>query len=198
MVIERKEAGKYDTEAERAVQPPAYAYVAPPGQSNNYGSWSGGVWHWLPEYLILSHLLRTPRGIVTAPDYQAYYGARQRGETLLSARTTAALCPAPRRAVSVRRVTLRAIAGLLPSKPPEVSHGYAGSQYQSRGGFAGSRYQSRGSYQASQAVRSLAILFTLARRPPLDKHVETKCLSHSITPLVALSFGQVVSRAWWC
>jgi len=149
MVIERKEAGKYDSEAERAVQPPAYAYVAPPGQSNNYGSWSGGVWHWLPEYLILSHLLSTPRGIVTAPDYQAYYGARQRGETFYPqgyGRYTPR--PAPG-GYSSPGYTPR-YSRPPPVEAPEVSHGYAGSQYQNRGGFAGSQYQSRGSYQASR------------------------------------------------
>ncbi len=149
MVIERKEAGKYDTEAERAVQPPAYAYVAPPGQSNNYGSWSGGVWHWLPEYLILSHLLSTPRGIVTAPDYQAYDGARQRGETYYPQNYGRSVPrPAPGN-YSSPGYTPR-YSRPPPVEAPEVSHGYAGSQYESRGGFAGSRYQSRGSYQASR------------------------------------------------
>jgi hypothetical protein len=149
MVIERKEAGKYDTEAERSVQPPAYAYVAPPGQSNNYGSWSGGVWHWLPEYLILSHLLSTPRYIVTAPDYQAYYGARQRGETFYPQGYGRSVPrPAPG-GYSSPGYTPR-YSRPPPAEAPEVSHGFAGSQYQSRGGFAGSRYQSRGSYQASR------------------------------------------------
>ena len=148
MVIERKEAGKYDSEAERSVQPPAYAYIAPPGQSNNYGSWSGGVWHWLPEYLILSHLLSTPR-IVTMPDYQAYYGARQRGETFYPEGYGRYVPrPAPG-GYSSPGYTPR-YSRPPPVEAPEVSHGFAGSQYQNRGGFAGSRYQSRGSYQASR------------------------------------------------
>jgi hypothetical protein len=149
MVIERKEAGKYDTEAERAVQPPAYAYVAPPGQSNNYGSWSGGVWHWLPEYLILSHLLSTPRMIVTAPDYQAYYGARQRGDTFYP-QNYGRYVPRPAPGGYSSPGYTPRYSRPPPVEAPEVSHGFAGSQYQNRGGFAGSRYQSRGSYQASR------------------------------------------------
>jgi hypothetical protein len=37
MAIEHKSAGKYDSESERVVQPAGFAYMAPPGQSNQYG-----------------------------------------------------------------------------------------------------------------------------------------------------------------
>ena len=47
LVIERKPAGKYDSEAEHTAQAPAYAYIAPPGQSNSYGAWNNGIWTWL-------------------------------------------------------------------------------------------------------------------------------------------------------
>ena len=39
MAIEHKPAGKYDTESERVAQPAGFAYMAPPGQSNQYGHW---------------------------------------------------------------------------------------------------------------------------------------------------------------
>ena len=80
MIVERKPAGKYDSEAEHVVQPPAYAYVAPPGQSNAYGAWNNGVWSWLPQYLILRSVLNASRGPITTGDYYAYDQARRRGE----------------------------------------------------------------------------------------------------------------------
>jgi hypothetical protein len=137
MVIERKPAGKYDSEAERAVQPPAYAYVAPPGQSNAYGSWSGGVWHWLPEYLLLSQLLHASRETITLPDYDAYRYARSRGEVYYG-RNREYYSPrgAPQPSSS---------NGWYTERP----RGFSGSQYQSRGSFSGSQYRSRGSYGSS-------------------------------------------------
>ena len=39
MAVEHKPAGKYDTESERVAQPAGFAYMAPPGQSNQYGYW---------------------------------------------------------------------------------------------------------------------------------------------------------------
>src|SRR5262249_3968080 len=72
MVIERNPAGKYDSEVERTAQAPAYAYVAPPGQANAYGSWQNGVWQWLPQYLVLSTLLNATRSPVTTGDFYAY------------------------------------------------------------------------------------------------------------------------------
>jgi hypothetical protein len=158
MVIERKPPGKYDSEAERSAQAPGYAYVAAPGQSNQYGSWSNGVWHWLPQYLILSQLLRSSHPPITTGDYLGYDRARRRGETWYghsgqyrrpwggsgwSSRTSAA-----------RRV-LDSIArsgsggGWYKERPRKEersfgSGGFGGSKYQSRGSYGGSRYQSRG------------------------------------------------------
>ena len=167
MVIERKEPGKYDSEAERAVQPPAYAYVAPPGQSNNYGSWSGGSWHWLPEYLILSQLLRAPRGIVTAPDYEAYQSARQRGDVFYGHQNPQYV---PRPYTSRPSTGGTSVPGYTerysrpsPSPAPPPSQGYAGSRYQNRGGFSGSQYQSHGSYQASRPAPSPSRSYSRSR-----------------------------------
>jgi hypothetical protein len=62
MAIAHKEAGLYDSEATTVPQPAGFAYMAPPGQSNQYGYWSAGpsgssVWTWLPQYLIMRELL---------------------------------------------------------------------------------------------------------------------------------------------
>lgn len=160
MVVERKPPGKYDSEAERAVQPPAYAYVAPPGQANAYGSWTGGVWHWLPEYLILSQLLHASRGPVTTPDYEAYQMARRRGEVFygrndeyrprLSDRRGSGPIIFGRSAPSTSSPSTGGPAGGWYKERPKPSfgdRGYSSSTYQSRGTFSGSRYQSRGTFR---------------------------------------------------
>jgi hypothetical protein len=139
MVIERKPAGKYDSEAEHQVQPPAYAYIAPPGQSNAYGSWSGGVWHWLPEYLLLSHLLNSQRSTVYVPDYDAYRYSRDRGEIFYGRNRE---YYNPPRASAPQPSSSN---GWYKERP----RGYSGSQYQSRGSFSGSQYRSRGSFGSS-------------------------------------------------
>jgi hypothetical protein len=87
MDIEHKPAGAYDNEIERVPQPPGFAYMAPPGQSNQYGHWEqregNSVWTWLPQYLILRELLwnHQPYYPVPAYDYQGYYSARRSGTT---------------------------------------------------------------------------------------------------------------------
>jgi hypothetical protein len=163
MVVERKPAGKYDSEAELTPQPPAYAYVAPPGQANVYGSWSNGVWHWLPQYLLLSHLLtRSAYPPITSGDFYAYQNARRRGE-LWYGRYGEYHRPSSfdwsNRGSAARR-TLDSWArssggsGWYRERPRAGdsrtwnSGGYSGSRYQSRGDFSGSRYQSRGSFRS--------------------------------------------------
>ncbi|MBC8165618.1 MAG: hypothetical protein H7Y20_07080, partial [Bryobacteraceae bacterium] len=79
MVVERKPPGKYDSEVEKTLQAPGYAYIAPPGQANQYGGWNNGVWSWLPQYLIMSQLLRSNHGPMTHGDYYGYDSARRRG-----------------------------------------------------------------------------------------------------------------------
>jgi hypothetical protein len=158
MVIERKPAGKYDSEAEGTPQAPAYAYVAAPGQSNQYGSWSNGVWQWLPQYLILSQLLRSTHPPITTGDYFDYERARRRGE-LWYGRSGEYRRPWgdssrwSRRGSTLRR-TIDSIARSSGggwyrersrSEQPRAlgSGGYSGSKYQTRGTYSGSRYQSR-------------------------------------------------------
>jgi hypothetical protein len=160
MVVERKPPGKYDSEAEKKVQAPAYAYVAPVGQSNQYGSWQNGVWHWLPQYLILSQLLRGPSyPPIGMGDYRNYDSYRRRGDTWYGryGRTWGG---------GVARGGGSGIGGALrrtlenysrgddsgarsSSRPRERwtwggrSGSFGGSRYQSRGSFGGSRYRSR-------------------------------------------------------
>jgi hypothetical protein len=61
MAIEHKPAGKYDIESERTPQPAGFAYMAPPGQSNQYGYWnnSGGqsFWVFYGQYALMRDLL---------------------------------------------------------------------------------------------------------------------------------------------
>lgn len=140
MVIERKPAGKYDSEAERVVQAPAYAYIAPPGQSNAYGAWNNGVWTWLPQYLILRDLLQ-PRynRPITTGDWSSYDMARRGGNTWYG--------PGDAYRYS-RPYSGRDGGGFYherSSKPTFGSRGFGGSRYESRGTFSGSRYQSRSS-----------------------------------------------------
>ena len=166
MAIEHKPAGKYDNESERTVQPATYAYVAPPGQSNAYGGWSGGVWHWLPEYLILSHLLHSSRGPITSGDFDAYQSARRRGEIFYGRNDEYR----PRwyghsdRLPSIDRLPSRPSSPTVDSsggwykerpKPSFGDSGFGGSRYQSRGAYSGSRFQSRGTF-GSGAVRSFS------------------------------------------
>ena len=166
MAIEHKSAGKYDNESERTAQPAAYAYVAPPGQSNAYGSWTGGVWHWLPEYLILSHLLHSSRPAITSGDFDAYQNARRRGEIFYGRNDEYR----PRwYGHSDRGGSILGGSTTRPSSPgvessggwykerPKPSWGersFSGSRYESHGAFSGSRFQSRGSF--GSAARSFS------------------------------------------
>ncbi|HLH43354.1 MAG TPA: hypothetical protein VKV74_10235 [Bryobacteraceae bacterium] len=143
MVIERKPAGKYDSEAEHTVQAPGYAYLAPPGQSNSYGYWDGGVWRWLPEYLLLSQLLRSSREPIYLPDYDAYRYSRSRGEVFYGRN---------REYEPPRRPT----GGWYAERGPASSGaggfgggGFSASPYRSRGAFSGSQYRSRGTFGSS-------------------------------------------------
>ena len=143
-------AGKYDSEAERTAQPPAYAYVAPPGERNSYGYWGGGIWHWLPQYLILSQMLHMSRPmVITSGDFDAYQAARRHGDIFYGrndeyrayrggsgwswGRSGSNSAPSS------------SSGGWYKERPKTWgSSGYGGSKYQSHGGYSGSKYQSRG------------------------------------------------------
>jgi hypothetical protein len=185
MVIERKPAGKYDSEAERTAQAPAYAYVAPPGQANQYGSWSNGVWSWLPQYLILSQLLRGSQyPPITAGDYRDYDQARRRGDVWYgrdnryrgsSGGRWSNRGSGARRTLEYLSRSARNSRGWYQERSPggtpsaSGSGGFSGSRYRSRGTFSGSRYQSRGGGFGSRSYsrgfgRSLGRSFGRGRR----------------------------------
>ena len=98
MAIEHKPAGKYDTESERVAQPAGFAYMAPPGQSNQYGHWeqqSDGTSFWvfygqyaLMRDLLFNHSYRP----LDYREYHDYYTYRQRNETYYG-RDTATQAP---------------------------------------------------------------------------------------------------------
>ena len=58
MSVARKPAGKYEEEAESLAQPAGYSYLAPPGQSNQYGQWrrdshGGSFWAFYGQYMFM-------------------------------------------------------------------------------------------------------------------------------------------------
>ncbi len=173
MTVEHKPAGKYNSEGERTVQPPAYAYVAPPGQANAYGSWQNGVWQWLPQYLLLSHLLNASRGPVTTGDFEAYQRARSRGEVFYGrndeyrprwrhtwggpgSSTSGGLRGALERGWggSGGERASRQTEGWHKERPKPSwgDRAFGGSKYESRGTFGGSRFQSRGGFGSGRSM----------------------------------------------
>jgi hypothetical protein len=149
MAIAHKPAGEYDSEVQNVVRPAEYAYIAPPGQANHYGSWVGGVWQWLPAYLLLRGVLHTPSTAVTVGDYNAYRQARQSGSIFygrndefrphLAGGWTSHGSSHPYGSAG---------SGWYHERPkPSFGGGFfESSKYRSRGGFATSKYRSRGSF----------------------------------------------------
>lgn len=138
MTIEHKAAGKYDSESERVAQPPGFAYMAAPGQANQYGHWEqrdgGSFWTWFPQYLIMRDLLwnHNYRPLNTY-EYQNYRYAQQRGQTYYGGTPTGS-----------------------GTEQKYGSHGtftqsnYANSRYVSSGTYSGSKYAtSGGTYRGS-------------------------------------------------
>ncbi len=136
MTIAHKDAGMYDSEAHTTPQPPGFAYMATPEQGRNqYGYWNnaggGGVWTWLPEYLIMRQLLWGPGyRPIYINEFNGYRSAMGSGRSYYGQET--------------------------PSAAPKYgSHGtftgqsYAGSKYVQSGGFKGSAYSSGGSNTAT-------------------------------------------------
>jgi hypothetical protein len=130
MTIAHKDAGQFDSEAKNEVQPPGFAYIAPPEVGRNqYGYWShdGGhsVWTWLPEYLIMRDLLwGHSYQPVYINEYHGYQTALRSGQVYYGRET--------------------------PASPPKYgSHGtftqqrYSSSRYVQSGGYAGSGYANR-------------------------------------------------------
>jgi hypothetical protein len=148
MAIEHKAAGTYDSETNRVPQPPGFAYMAPPGERNQYGYWEThngtSVWTWLPEYLILREMLWN-RQYVPVPSYEwdGYWSARRSGTTYYgggyttSAPSTTGVPPPPKYGTH-GTFTQRAYSG---SRYSNRSGSYSDSQYTNQsGGYRGSGY----------------------------------------------------------
>lgn len=131
MSIAHKDAGYYDSEAVTTAQPPGYAYIATPEQGRNqYGYWAGGMWTWLPEYLIMREMFWGPRyQPIYINEYHGYQYAARSGRTWYGQET--------------------------PSAAPKYgTHGtfteqrYSGSRYMQSGGYKSSGYASSRSAEA--------------------------------------------------
>jgi len=86
MSIAHKGPGKYDTEADELPQPAGFAYMAPPGERNEYGYWDhrdgGSFWVFYGQYALLRDLLwgRSYQPIPTY-EWEQYRTARTSGQT---------------------------------------------------------------------------------------------------------------------
>ena len=143
MAIEHKPAGKYDTESERVAQPAGFAYMAPPGQSNQYGHWETNngtsFWVFYGQYALMRDLLfnRSYRPL-DYREYHDYYTYRQRNETYYG-RDTAT--QAPKYGTSGTATQER----------------YSGSTFAKSGGFRDSKFASKpGGYRDSQYSTPMA------------------------------------------
>jgi hypothetical protein len=136
MAIEHKPAGKYDTEAERVAQPAGFAYMAPPGQSNQYGYWdnSGGhsFWVFYGQYALMRDLLFHGGYRPIDPyEYRDYRTYQSTGRTYYGNDAVAGL---PR----------------YGTQGTATADRYAGSSYAKSGGFKSSQYASKsGNYRDS-------------------------------------------------
>ena len=86
MAIEHKPAGRYDFEAERVAQPAGFAYVAPPGQANQYGQWEHhdgrDFWVFYGQYALLRDLLfNHDYRPVDRGEWENYRTSRQNNQT---------------------------------------------------------------------------------------------------------------------
>ena len=136
MAIEHKGAGKYDSESEKVAQPAGFAYIAPPGQSNQYGYWdhSGGhdFWVFYGQYALLRDLLfHGGYRPIEYGEYRDYRTYQQTGRTYYG----------------------RDAADGLPkygTQGTATADRYAGSSYGKSGGFRNSQYGSKpGGYRDS-------------------------------------------------
>lgn len=151
LVIEHKPAGKYDSESERIPQPAGYAYIAPPGQSNHYGHWADGVWHWLPAYFLMSQMLHASRTApqVSTRDYHSWYEHSPRTVPPPVMRGQAPRMPeAPRAWRSPGSQQSSSGWWKERPKPSWGERSFDSSKYKSRGSFGGSKYQSRGTFRS--------------------------------------------------
>ena len=137
MAIEHKGAGKYDSESERVAQPAGFAYMAPPGQSNQYGYWEhrdgGSFWVFYGQYALMRDLLfhggYHPIDYGEWRDYRTY---QQTGRTYYG------------RGDAVNSLPKYGTQGTA------TAERYSGSSFGKNGGFRNSQYASKsGNYRDS-------------------------------------------------
>jgi hypothetical protein len=137
MAIEHKAAGKYDTESERVAQPAGFAYMAPPGQSNQYGHWEQNngtsFWVFYGQYALMRDLLfNHSYRPLEYREYHDYYTYRQRNETYYGRDP---VTQAPRYGTS----------------GTATQEHYSGSTFAKSGGFKDSKFASKpGGYRDSK------------------------------------------------
>jgi hypothetical protein len=136
MAIEHKAAGKYDVEAEHVAQPAGFAYVAPQGQSNQYGYWdhSGGhdFWVFYGQYALMRDLLF--HGGYRPIDYGEWHDYRTYQSTGRTYYGNDAVAGLPK----------------YGSQGTATADRYSGSTFGKSGGFRNSQFGSKsGSYRDS-------------------------------------------------
>jgi hypothetical protein len=142
MAIEHKAAGKYDSEAERVAQPAGFAYMAPPGQRNQYGYWEnrGGqsFWVFYGQYALMRDLLFNHRYYPpSSGQWEEYRTYRGRGQSYYG-----------RDYGTGGTATQERYSGSTFGK----SGGFKDSHYASKGGsYGSSRYASKGGDSAPKA-----------------------------------------------
>jgi hypothetical protein len=136
MAVEHKNPGLYDSEAERVAQPAGFAYMAPPGQTNQYGYWDHrdgrDFWVFYGQYALMRDLLfNHSYRPLERYDWDGYYESRQNGRTYYGHDSATG---APR----------------YGSQGTATEERYAGSTFAKSGGFKSSQYASKpGGYRNS-------------------------------------------------
>jgi len=134
MAIEHKPEGKFDWEAERTPQPAGFAYMAPPGQRNQYGYWdhSGGrdFWVFYGQYALMRDLLfNHDYRPLERRDWDGYRTYQDRGQTYYGGDSS---------------------GQRYGTGGSSTQQRYSGSSYAQKGGFKDSQYATHGgSYRNS-------------------------------------------------
>jgi hypothetical protein len=136
MAVEHKNPGQYDSEAERTAQPAGFAYMAPPGQTNQYGYWDRhdgrDFWVFYGQYALMRDLLfNHSYRPLERYDWDGYYESRRSGRTYYGHDSASG---APR----------------YGSQGTATQERYAGSSFARSGGFKSSQYASKpGGFRSS-------------------------------------------------
>ena len=136
MAIQHKPEGLYDSEADHVAQPAGFAYMAPPGQSNQYGYWERhdgrDFWVFYGEYALMRDLLfNHSYRPLDRYEWDGYYDSWRHGRTYYGHDEASG---APR----------------YGSQGTATQERYSGSDYAKRGGFKNSPYASKpGNFRSS-------------------------------------------------